>query len=68
MKTMIVTGASSGMGRAVAERMLKAGWTVGMMARRAAPLAEIAAANGAAAVPLPADVTDEGEREEGGRK
>ncbi len=57
MKTIIVTGASSGIGRATAEAFLDAGWTVGLIARRAEKLAEINHAN---AIPLPADVTDEG--------
>ena len=56
MKTIIVTGASSGIGRATAETFLNAGWTVGLIARRADKLAEIDHAN---AIPLPADVTDE---------
>jgi len=58
MKTMIVTGASAGIGRAVAERMLADGWTVGLVARRADVLEDIAAEHGACAVPLPVDVTD----------
>ena len=41
-KVMLVTGASSGIGAAVAELALVAGWTVGLMARRSEPLAEIA--------------------------
>jgi NAD(P)-dependent dehydrogenase (short-subunit alcohol dehydrogenase family) len=58
MKTMIVTGASSGIGRAVAETMLDAGWTVGLIARRADRLAALAEVHGDRAVPLPLDVTD----------
>ena len=42
MKTAIVTGASSGVGRAVALRMLSAGWRVGLIARRSDKLADIA--------------------------
>ena len=58
MKTAIVTGASSGIGRAVAEKFLAQGWTVGLIARRAEPLKAIAAQN-ANALALPCDVTDE---------
>lgn len=58
MKTMIVTGASSGIGQAVARRMLEAGWTVGLVARRAGPLEALAKGH-AHAVPLPLDVTNE---------
>jgi NAD(P)-dependent dehydrogenase (short-subunit alcohol dehydrogenase family) len=57
MKTIIVTGASSGIGRATAELFLAEGWQVGLVARRAERLEEIAAGQ-AGAVPLPADVTD----------
>jgi NAD(P)-dependent dehydrogenase (short-subunit alcohol dehydrogenase family) len=57
-RTMIVTGASSGIGQAVAERMLSAGWTVGLAARRRDRLHDIAARHGARAVALPLDVTD----------
>ena len=57
-QTMIVTGASSGIGQAVAERMLAAGWIVGLAARRADRLAQIAAPHGTRAVLLPLDVTD----------
>lgn len=56
MKTIIITGASGGIGRAVAERFLGAGWRVGLLARRADRLHEIA--QGQAAVVLPCDVTD----------
>lgn len=58
MKTIIVTGASAGIGRAVAERMLQDGWTVGLAARRADVLEDMAAEHGARAIPLPLDVTD----------
>jgi len=57
MKTMIVTGASSGIGRAVAEKFLSEGWTVGLMARREDALSEVAA-NYDQAFVLPCDVTD----------
>jgi NAD(P)-dependent dehydrogenase (short-subunit alcohol dehydrogenase family) len=58
MKTAIVTGASAGIGRAVAERMLAAGWHVGLVARRADLLHELADPYEGKAVALPLDVTD----------
>ncbi len=58
MKTIIVTGASAGIGQAVAEALLQDGWTVGLVARRAERLDDMAEAYGEAAVPLPLDVTD----------
>lgn len=58
MKTILITGASSGIGRATADVFLSAGWTVGLVARRAQTLQEIASTH-AKAVALPADVTDE---------
>ena len=61
MRTIIITGASGGIGRAVAERFMKAGWRVGLLARREDALREIAA--GTDAVVLPADVTDAGQVE-----
>ncbi|MEX0318839.1 MAG: SDR family oxidoreductase [Ruegeria sp.] len=57
MKTIIVTGASSGIGRATAELFLAEGWQVGLLARRAEILEELAREH-ANAVPLVADVTD----------
>jgi NAD(P)-dependent dehydrogenase (short-subunit alcohol dehydrogenase family) len=57
MKSIIITGASSGIGRATAELFLREGWRVGLVARRADVLEEMAAAH-ENAVALPADVTD----------
>ena len=57
MKSIVITGASSGIGRATAELFLQHGWRVGLIARRADRLAAIEADN-ANAVALPADVTD----------
>ena len=57
MKTIIVTGASSGIGRATAELFLSEGWTVGLLARSADKLHAMAQHN-ASAIPLVADVTD----------
>ena len=42
MKTIVITGASSGIGRATAEVFLDAGWQVGLIARRADRLEEMA--------------------------
>lgn len=58
-KTILITGASSGIGRATAETFLQAGWTVGLLARRKELLDEIAGGR-ANAVVLPCDVTDPG--------
>ncbi|MBE0412051.1 SDR family oxidoreductase [Yoonia sp.] len=56
MKSIIITGASSGIGRVTAEHFLAQGWRVGLIARRADALAEMTHEN---AVALPCDVTDE---------
>ncbi|MCR9114999.1 MAG: SDR family oxidoreductase [Rhodobacteraceae bacterium] len=58
MKSILITGASSGIGRATAEVFLNAGWRVGLIARRAERLQEMAQAH-EHAVALPANVTDE---------
>ncbi|MDJ0630528.1 MAG: SDR family oxidoreductase [Rhodobacter sp.] len=55
--TILITGASSGIGRATAELFISKGWMVGVLARRAAALAEIATRHDNVVV-LPADVTD----------
>lgn len=60
MKSIIVTGASSGIGLACAEEFLDKGWRVGLVARRADILEDIASRYDTA-VPLPCDVTDEAE-------
>ena len=57
MKSIIITGASSGIGRATAELFLAQGWQVGLIARRAELLEDVAEGH-AEAVVLPADVTD----------
>lgn len=58
MKSIIVTGASSGIGQATALGFLEAGWRVGLLARRAEPLQKMEQ-EFENAVALPADVTDE---------
>lgn len=60
-KVALITGAGSGVGRAVAIKFLKDGYKVGLMGRRADALNEtiaLADASAAYAVALPADVTD----------
>lgn len=56
MNSILITGASSGIGRATAELFLAEGWRVGLLARRADVLEELAAKHDGA-VPLVADVT-----------
>src|SRR3546814_15284368 len=56
--TALVTGASSGIGRAVALALATAGYRVAICGRREEALAETAAAGGAAMLPLPCDVSD----------
>ena len=57
MPSLLVTGASSGIGAAVAAKFLDEGWTVGLVARRKDKLEDVARGR-ANAVVLPADVTD----------
>lgn len=57
MSSILITGASGGIGRACAEKFLAEGWTVGLMARRREALEEVAAGQDNAVV-VPGDVTD----------
>ena len=60
-KTAIVTGAGSGVGRAVAAELVAQGWRVAFAGRREGPLQEAAAsvdAAGEQTMYLPTDVTD----------
>ena len=56
MKTILITGASSGIGKATAEVFLQHGWRVGLLARRGELLDEIAQGQDTAKA-LVADVT-----------
>ena len=56
-RTIVITGAGSGIGRATARRFLDAGWRVGLLGRREDALTETAAGMDAALI-LPCDVTD----------
>ena len=56
MKTILITGAGSGIGRATAQGFLAAGWAVGLIGRRKAALLETAAGHDKALI-LPCDVT-----------
>jgi len=61
-KVAIVTGAGSGVGRAVSLTLLQNGWSVALAGRRSEALQQTAELAGAAAdraQPVPADVTDE---------
>ncbi|MEU0158933.1 SDR family oxidoreductase [Streptomyces sp. NPDC006261] len=61
-RVAVVTGAGSGIGRAVALSLARAGWSLALAGRRAEPLAETAAAAGAPdALCVTTDVTDEDE-------
>ncbi len=57
--TVLVTGASQGIGRATALAFLQAGSRVALVARRAEALEDLARDWGDAAMPLACDVTDE---------
>lgn len=53
-----ITGASSGLGRALALRLAARGWTVAVSARRAEELDRLAEESGGRAVAYPLDATD----------
>ena len=57
MKTILITGASAGIGKATARLFLDEGWSVGLLARREEALSELAGEYEHAHV-LPCDVTD----------
>ncbi|MDH6110137.1 NAD(P)-dependent dehydrogenase (short-subunit alcohol dehydrogenase family) [Kitasatospora sp. MAP12-15] len=54
----VVTGAGTGVGRAVAIELAAGGWQLALAGRRAEPLHETAARIGTAAAVIPTDVTD----------
>ena len=56
-RRILITGASSGIGRACAERFLDEGWIVGLVGRRGELLEEVAAGRPGAVV-LPGDVAE----------
>ncbi|GAA4039505.1 SDR family oxidoreductase [Parerythrobacter jejuensis] len=57
-KTLLITGASSGIGAATAKAAAKAGWNVALLARSAESLDTLAEEIGDAALAIPCDVTD----------
>ena len=59
-RTAVVTGASRGIGLAVAKALAGTGWRVAMVARSGVGLTDAASSVGEAAVPLRCDVRDEG--------
>lgn len=55
-KVAVVTGAGSGIGRAVARKLLEEGWNVALAGRRREPLEATAAGSRESALPVVADV------------
>ena len=60
---VVITGASSGIGAALAERLARDGMQVALVARRAEALAAVAALGGAQALAVAADITVRAEAE-----
>ena len=58
-RVALVTGAGSGIGRAVALALVRAQWTVVLAGRRPAPLENVAREGGARCIPMQCDVSDE---------
>ncbi len=57
LRTMFITGASSGIGEAAARLLVRSGWNVGLFARSADKVSALADELGDAAIALPGDVT-----------
>jgi NAD(P)-dependent dehydrogenase (short-subunit alcohol dehydrogenase family) len=58
MTTWLITGCSTGLGRALAEAVLERGWNAVVTARREEAVRDLAAAHPRSALALPLDVTD----------
>lgn len=57
-KVALVTGAGTGVGRAVSLALVRTGWRVALAGRRREPLEQVAAEVGGETLIVPADVTD----------
>ena len=57
-KTIIITGAGSGVGRAISLRFAQQGWTVALLGRRLEALQETAVKGGSSCKPFSCDVSD----------
>ena len=62
-KTAVITGASSGIGAAIARRFGAEGWNLALAARRQKELELVAAQSGSHVLPIVADVTQRGDVE-----